>query len=161
MSNSIRHWMNIVEAVIGYDLLNRISPFTVQGRKNSAYISKIQDEINNEESGLLTDFGKYAEFYNFNKNNSSINAKRNEHYVLIDKLRKFRDKAEIERKNEIAKRKQERQAKLDGYKKSGADEYKNYIDAAKKQVAKTASKQASKLSKQRHTISIMAKRKLR
>ena len=81
--------------------------------------------------------------------------------MLIDKLRKIRDEVDNERRKEIIKNKQERFAELDGFKEAGADEYKKYMDAVKKQVAKTASKQASKLSKQRDALSIMAKTKLR
>lgn len=161
MINNIRHWMNIVESVISGDLLDKISPFTERGKKNLEKINKIKTDIENEEIGLLRGFGKFGEFYDFNNHTNASNAERNEHYMLIDKLRKIRDEVDNERRKEIIKNKQERFAELDGFKEAGADEYKKYMDAVKKQVAKTASKQASKLSKQRDALSIMAKTKLR
>ena len=38
-------------------------------------------EIENEENGLLTGFGKYAEYSDFNKNSSGANTERNEFYL--------------------------------------------------------------------------------
>jgi len=78
--------------------------------------------------------------------------------MLIDKLRKYKEQADKERRDTIIKNKQNRRAELIGYKQAGAEEYEDYMDAVQKYVAKTASKQASKLSKQRDTISTMAKR---
>ena len=161
MSNSIRYWIDIVEGVVPNTLINRVSPFTAQGEKNADYIARIKAEIENEESGLLTGFGKHAEYSDFNKNSSANNTERNEHYMLIDKLRKYKEQADKERRDAINKKKQDRRAELIGYKQAGAEEYEDYMDIVKKRVAKTASKQASKLSKQRDVISTMAKRQIR
>ena len=161
MDKNLRHWIDIVEGVVPNTLINRVSPFTLQGKKNSDYIAQIKAEIENEESGLLTGFGKHAEFSNFNKNSSANNTERNEHYMLIDKLRKYQQQADKERRDAIIKNKQNRRAELTGYAQAGAEEYEDYMDAVQKYVAKTASKQASKLSKQRDTISTMAKRQIK
>jgi len=161
MVKSLRHYIDIVEGVIPNTLINRVSPFTTQGKQNADYIAGIKAEIENEESGLLTGFGKYAEFSNFNKNSSANNTERNEHFMLIDKLRKYKEQADKERRDTIIKNKQNRRAELIGYKQAGAEEYEDYMDTVQKRVAKTASKQASKLSKQRDVISTMAKRQIR
>ena len=81
--------------------------------------------------------------------------------MLIDKLRKYKEQADKERRDAIIKKKQDRRAELIGYAQAGAEEYEDYMDAVQKRVAKTASKQASKLSKQRDAISTMAKRQIR
>ena len=161
MDKSLRHWIDIVEGVVTNTLINRVSPFTAQGEKNADYIARIKAEIENEESGLLTGFGKHAEYSDFNKNSSANNTERNEHYMLIDKLRKYQQQADKERRDAIIKNKQNRRAELIGYAQAGAEEYEDYIDAVKKKIAKTASKQASKLSKQRDAISTMAKRQIK
>ena len=161
MSNSIRYWIDIVEGVVPNTLVNRVSTFTAQSKQNDDYLTRIKAQIENEESGLLTGFGKYAEYSNFNKNSSGANTERNEFYLLNDKLRKYQQQAKKERRDAIIKNKQNRRAELIGYAQAGAEEYEDYIDAVQKHVAKTASKQASKLSKQRDALSIMAKTKLR
>ena len=161
MSNSIRYWIDIVEGVVPNTLVNRVSTFTAQSKQNDDYLTRIKAQIENEESGLLTGFGKYAEYSNFNKNSSGANTERNEFYLLNDKLRKYQQQAKKERRDAIIKNKQNRRAELIGYAQAGAEEYEDYIDAVQKRVAKTASKQASKLSKQRDAISTMAKRQIR
>ena len=97
MVKSLRHYIDIVEGVIPNTLVNRVSPFTAQGEQNADYIARIKAEIENEESGLLTGFGKYAEYSDFNKNSSANNTERNEHYMLIDKLRKYKEQADKEK----------------------------------------------------------------
>ena len=161
MVKSLRHYIDIVEGVIPNTLVNRVSPFTAQSEQNDEYLTRMKAQIENEESGLLTGFGKYAEYSDFNKNSSGANTERNEHYMLIDKLRKYKEQADKERRDAIIKKKQDRRAELIGYKQAGAEEYEDYMDAVQKRVAKTASKQASKLSKQRDVISTMAKRQIR
>ena len=161
MSNSIRYWIDIVEGVVPNTLVNRVSTFTAQSKQNDDYLTRIKAQIENEESGLLTGFGKYAEYSNFNKNSSGANTERNEFYLLNDKLRKYQQQAKKERRDAIIKNKQNRRAELIGYAQAGAEEYEDYIDAVQKHVAKTASKQASKFSKQRDAISTMAKRQIR
>ena len=158
MVKSLRHYIDIVEGIIPNTLLNRVSPFTAQSEQNDEYLTRIKAQIENEESGLLTGFGKYAEYSDFNKNSSGANTERNEFYLLNDKLRKYQQQADKERRDAIIKNKQNRRAELTGYAQAGAEEYEDYMDAVQKYVAKTASKQASKLSKQRDTISTMAKR---
>ena len=158
MDKSLRHWIDIVEGVVPNTLINRVSPFTVQSEQNADYIAQIKAEIENEESGLLTGFGKYAEYSDFNKNSSANNTERNEFYLLNDKLRKYKEQADKERRDAIIKKKQDRRAELIGYVQAGAQQYNDYIDLAKTHVAKMASKNASKFSKQRDAISIMAKR---
>ena len=158
MVKSLRHYIDIVEGIIPNTLVNRVSPFTAQSEQNDEYLTRIKAQIENEESGLLTGFGKYAEYSDFNKNSSGANTERNEHYMLIDKLRKYQQQAEKERKDEIIKKKQDRRAELIGYVQAGAQQYNDYIDLAQTHVAKMASKNASKFSKQRDAISIMAKR---
>ena len=158
MVKSLRHYIDIVEGVIPNTLLNRISPFTAQSEQNDEYLTRIKAQIENEESGLLTGFGKYAEYSNFNKNSSGANTERNEHYMLIDKLRKYQQQAEKERRDEIIKQKQNRRAELIGYAKAGAEQYDDYMDIAQTHVAKMASKNASKLEKQSTALKLMAKR---
>ncbi|MDA1135499.1 MAG: hypothetical protein O2916_04570 [Proteobacteria bacterium] len=140
----MRHYIDIVEGVIPNTLLNRISPFTAQSEQNDEYLTRIKAQIENEESGLLTGFGKYAEYSNFNKNSSGANTERNEHYMLIDKLRKYQQQAEKERRDEIIKQKQNRRAELIGYAKAGAEQYDDYMDIAQTHVAKMASKNMGK-----------------
>ena len=161
MVKSLRHYIDIVEGVITNTLVNRVSPFTAQSKQKDDYLTRIKKEIENEESGLLTGYGKYAEYSDFNKNSRGANTERNEFYLLNDKLRKYQQQAEKERRDEIIKNKENRRAELIGYKQAGAEEYEDYMDAVQKYVAKTASKQASKLSKQRDAISTMAKRQIR
>ena len=158
MVKSLRHYIDIVEGVIPNTLLNRVSPFTAQSKQNDDYLTRIKAQIENEESGLLTGFGKYAEYSNFNKNSSGTNTERNEFYFLNDKLRKYQQQAEKERRDAIIKNKQNRRAELIGYAKAGAEQYDEYMDLAQTHVAKMASKNASKLEKQSNALKLMAKR---
>ena len=158
MVKSLRHYIDIVESVIPNTLLNRVSPFTAQSEQNDEYLTRIKAQIENEESGLLTGFGKYAEYSNFNKNSSGTNTERNEFYLLNDKLRKYQQQAEKERRDAIIKNKQNRLAELIGYAKAGAEQYDEYMDLAQTHVAKMASKNASKLEKQSNALKLMAKR---
>jgi hypothetical protein len=158
MVKSLRHYIDIVESVIPNTLLNRVSPFTAQSKQNDDYLTRIKAQIENEESGLLTGFGKYAEYSNFNKNSSGTNTERNEFYFLNDKLRKYQQQAEKERRDAIIKNKQNRRAELIGYAKAGAEQYDEYMDLAQTHVAKMASKNASKLEKQSNALKLMAKR---
>lgn len=158
MVKSLRHYIDIVEGVIPNTLLNRVSPFTAQSKQNDDYLTRIKAQIENEESGLLTGFGKYAEYSNFNKNSSGANTERNEFYLLNDKLRKYQQQAEKERRDTIIKNKQNRLAELIGYAKAGAEQYDEYMDLAQTHVAKIASKNTSKLEKQSNALKLMAKR---
>ena len=83
MSDSLRYWMNIVEAAISAELLNKVSPYTDEGRKNSAYIAKLQREIEDEESGFMRGFGKHAEFSTFGQDKYAERKERNEHYLML------------------------------------------------------------------------------
>ena len=158
MVKSLRNLIDIVEGVIPNTLVNRVSPFTAQSKQNDDYLTRIKKEIENEENGLLTGYGKYADYSNFNKNSSGANTERNEHYMLIDKLRKYQQQAEKEREQAIIKKKQNRLAELIGYAQAGAEQYNDYMDIAEKHVAKIASKNASKLEKQSNALKLMAKR---
>jgi hypothetical protein len=158
MVKSLRHYIDIVEGVIPNTLVNRVSPFTAQSEQNDEYLTRIKAQIENEESGLLTGFGKYAEYSDFNKNSSGANTERNEHYMLIDKLRKYQQQAEKERRDAIIKNKQNRRAELIGYAQAGAEQYNDYMDIAQTHVAKMASKNSSKLEKQSNALKLMAKR---
>ena len=158
MVKSLRHYIDIVEGVIPNTLVNRVSPFTAQSEQNDEYLTRIKAQIENEESGLLTGFGKYAEYSDFNKNSSGANTERNEHYMLIDKLRKHQQQAKKERRDEIIKNKENRRAELIGYAQAGAEQYDDYMDIAQSHVAKMASKNASKLEKQSTALKLMAKR---
>ena len=158
MVKSLRHYIDIVEGVIPNTLVNRVSPFTAQSEQNDEYLTRIKAQIENEESGLLTGFGKYAEYSDFNKNSSGANTERNEFYLLNDKLRKYQQQAEKERRDEIIKNKQDRRAELIGYAQAGAEQYNDYMDIAQTHVAKMASKNTSKLKKQSTALKMMAKR---
>ena len=158
MVKSLRHYIDIVEGIIPNTLVNRVSPFTAQSEQNDEYLTRIKAQIENEESGLLTGFGKYAEYSDFNKNSSGANTERNEHYMLIDKLRKYQQQAEKERRDTIIKNKQNRRAELIGYAQAGAEQYNDYMDIAQTHVAKMASKNSSKLEKQSNALKLMAKR---
>jgi len=158
MDKSLRHWIDIVEGVVPNTLINRVSPFTVQSEQNADYIAQIKAEIENEESGLLTGFGKYAEYSDFNKNSSANNTERNEFYLLNDKLRKYKEQADKERRDAIIKKKQDRRAELIGYAQAGAEQYDDYMDIAQTHVAKIASKNAGKLEKQGNALKLVAKR---
>jgi len=158
MVKSLRHYIDIVEGIIPNTLVNRVSPFTAQSEQNDEYLTRIKTQIENEESGLLTGFGKYAEYSNFNKNSSGANTERNEFYLLNDKLRKYQQQAEKERRDAIIKKKQDRRAELIGYAQAGAEQYDDYMDIAQTHVAKMASKNASKLEKQSTALKLMAQR---
>ena len=158
MVKSLRHYIDIVEGVIPNTLVNRVSPFTAQSEQNDEYLTRIKAQIENEESGLLTGFGKYAEYSDFNKNSSGANTERNEFYLLNDKLRKYQQQAEKERRDEIIKNKENRRAELIGYAQAGAEQYNDYMDIAQTHVAKMASKNTSKLEKQSTALKLMAKR---
>src|SRR5210317_748353 len=116
MVKGLRNLIDIVEGMIPNTLVNRVSPFTVQSKQNDDYLTRIKNEIENEEKGLLTGYGKYANYSNFNKNSSGANTERNEHFMLIDKLRKYQEQADKERRDAINKKKQDRSAELIGYK---------------------------------------------
>ena len=158
MVKSLRDYIDIVEGVVANTLVNRVSPFTAQSEQNDEYLTRIKTQIENEESGLLTGFGKYAEYSNFNKNSRGANTERNEFYLLNDKLRKYQQQAEKERRDAIIKKKQDRRAELIGYAQAGAEQYDDYMDIAQSHVAKMASKNASKLEKQSNALKLMAKR---
>ena len=161
MVKSLRNYIDIVEGVIPNTLLNRVSPFTAQSEQNDEYLTRIKAQIENEESGLLTGFGKYAEYSDFNKNSNGANTERNEFYLLNDKLRKYQQQAEKERRDAIIKNKQNRRAELIGYAKAGAEQYDDYMDLAQTHVAKMASKNTSKLEKQSNALKLMAKRTIK
>ena len=158
MVKSLRHYIDIVEGVIPNTLVNRVSPFNAQSKQNDEYLTRIKKEIENEENGLLTGYGKYAEYSNFNKNSSGASTERNEHYNLIDKLRKYQQQTKKEREEAIIKKKQNRRAELIGYAQAGAEQYDEYMDLAQTHVAKMASKNASKLEKQSNALKLMVKR---
>jgi len=158
MVKSLRHYIDIVEGIIPNTLVNRVSPFTAQSEQNDEYLTRIKAQIENEESGLLTGFGKYAEYSDFNKNSSGANTERNEFYLLNDKLRKYQQQAEKERRDAIIKNKENRRAELIGYAQAGAEQYDDYMDIAQTHVAKMASKNTSKLEKQSTALKLMAKR---
>ena len=158
MVKSLRHYIDIVEGIIPNTLVNRVSPFTAQSEQNDEYLTRMKAQIENEESGLLTGFGKYAEYSDFNKNSSGANTERNEFYLLNDKLRKYQQQAEKERRDEIIKNKENRRAELIGYAQAGAEQYDDYMDIAQTHVAKMASKNTSKLEKQSTALKLMAKR---
>ena len=158
MVKSLRHYIDIVEGIIPNTLVNRVSPFTAQSEQNDEYLTRIKAQIENEESGLLTGFGKYAEYSDFNKNSRGANTERNEFYLLNDKLRKYKQQAEKERRDAIIKNKQNRRAELIGYAQAGAEQYNDYMDIAQTHVAKMASKNSSKLEKQSNALKLMAKR---
>ena len=158
MVKSLRHYIDIVEGIIPNTLVNRVSPFTAQSEQNDEYLTRMKAQIENEESGLLTGFGKYAEYSDFNKNSSGANTERNEFYLLNDKLRKYQQQAEKERRDEIIKNKENRRAELIGYAQAGAEQYDDYMDIAQTHVAKMASKNTSKLKKQSTALKMMAKR---
>ena len=158
MVKSLRHYIDIVEGVIPNTLVNRVSPFTAQSEQNDEYLTRIKAQIENEESGLLTGFGKYAEYSDFNKNSSGANTERNEFYLLNDKLRKYQQQAEKERRDAIITNKQNRRAELIGYAQAGAEQYDDHMDIAQTHVAKMASKNVSKLEKQSNALKLMAKR---
>ena len=158
MVKSLRHYIDIVEGIIPNTLVNRVSPFTAQSEQNDEYLTRIKTQIENEESGLLTGFGKYAEYSDFNKNSSGANTERNEFYLLNDKLRKYQQQAEKERRDAIITNKQNRRAELIGYAQAGAEQYNDYMDIAQTHVAKMASKNTSKLKKQSTALKMMAKR---
>ena len=158
MVKSLRHYIDIVEGIIPNTLVNRVSPFTAQSEQNDEYLTRIKTQIENEESGLLTGFGKYAEYSDFNKNSSGANTERNEFYLLNDKLRKYQQQAEKERRDAIITNKQNRRAELIGYAQAGAEQYNDYMDIAQTHVAKMASKNSSKLEKQSNALKLMAKR---
>ena len=161
MVKSLRHYIDIVEGIIPNTLVNRVSPFTAQSEQNDEYLTRIKAQIENEESGLLTGFGKYAEYSNFNKNSRGANTERNEFYLLNDKLRKYQQQAEKERRDAIIKNKQDRRAELIGYAQAGAEQYDDYMDIAQSHVAKIASKNAGKLEKQGNSLKLMAKRQIK
>ena len=161
MIKILRHWIDIVEGVVANTLIYRVSPFTAQGEKNADYIAQIKAQIENEESGLLTGFGKYAEYSDFNKNSSANNTERNEFYLLNDKLRKYKEQADKKRRDAIIKKKQDRRAELIGYAQAGAEQYDDYMDIAQSHVAKIASKNAGKLEKQGNSLKLMAKRQIK
>ena len=52
-------------------------------------LARMKAQIENEESGLLTGYGKYKGYSNFNKNSRRANNERNEFNLLNDKLRKY------------------------------------------------------------------------
>ena len=158
MVKSLRHYIDIVEGIIPNTLVNRVSPFTAQSKQKDDYLTRIKKEIENEESGLLTGYGKYAEYSDFNKNSRGANTERNEFYLLNDKLRKYQQQAEKERRDEIIKNKENRRAELIGYAQAGAEQYNDYMDIAQTHVAKMASKNSSKLEKQSNALKLMAKR---
>jgi hypothetical protein len=158
MVKSLRHYIDIVEGIIPNTLVNRVSPFTAQSKQKDDYLTRIKKEIENEESGLLTGYGKYAEYSDFNKNSRGANTERNEFYLLNDKLRGYQQQAEKERRDAIIKNKQNRRAELIGYAQAGAEQYNDYMDIAQTHVAKMASKNASKLEKQSTALKLMAKR---
>jgi len=158
MVKSLRHYIDIVEGIIPNTLVNRVSPFTAQSKQKDDYLTRIKKEIENEESGLLTGYGKYAEYSDFNKNSRGANTERNEFYLLNDKLRGYQQQAEKERRDAIIKKKQDRRAELIGYAQAGAEQYNDYMDIAQTHVAKMASKNSSKLEKQSNALKLMAKR---
>lgn len=161
MSDSIRHWMNIVEAAISAALLQKVSAETEEGRRNAAYIARLQQQIEDEESGFMGGFGKYREFSKFETGDNAERWERNEHYLMLDKLKKYEQEHLAQRQHQLNKKRQKEQAEIRGYEQAGRDEYDDYMAKVKKHVANLASKQTSKLTQQRKAIDIMAKRKIK
>ena len=78
--------------------------------------------------------------------------------MLIDKLMKYQQQVDKERRDAIIKNKLDKHAVLIGYAQAGAEQYNDYMDLARTHVAKMASKNASKLEKQSTALKLMAKR---
>ena len=50
----MRHWIDIVEAALSAELLDKVSPYTERGQANAEKIERLQKQIDAEEQNSIS-----------------------------------------------------------------------------------------------------------
>jgi len=153
----MRHWIDIVEAALSAELLDKVSPFTTRGRANAEKIEQLQNQIDAEEQNSITNVPISLQ----HTDEQDEEAWRTDMELLRMELEKKKQSASRALRAEQEKAQELHQAKIDGYAQAGKAEWEDYYDKVKQQVSKLADKHMSTTAKQGKAIAAMAKRQLK
>ena len=153
----MRHWIDIVEAALSAELLDKVSPFTTRGRANAEKIEQLQNQIDAEEQNSISN----APVSSQHTDEQDEQAWRTNMELLKMELEKKKQTALRALRAEQEKAQELHQAKMDGYAQAGKAEWEDYYDKVKQQVSKLADKHMSSTVNQGKAISAMATRHLK
>ena len=143
---SLKHYISEVEADKRTQFLNAVSSKAHKGAVTADVLAQWQRDIETDENGFK----------------GSLTADDdNEMQLLRDKAEKLQQQRISNHKRSIKQQQKRQQAEISGYKQAGKDEYEDYMNKVKKQVAAIANKKTSKLAQQRKAIALMAKRSIK
>ena len=153
----MRHWIDIVEAALSAELLDKVSPFTARGQANADKIERLQNEIDAEEQNSISNVPVSLQ----HTDEQDEQAWRTDMELLKMELEKKKQSAMRLLRAQRQKAQELHQAKMDGYAQAGKAEWEDYYDKVKQQVSKLADKHMSTTAKQGKAIAAMAKRQLK
>ena len=153
----MRHWIDIVEAALSAELLDKVSPYTERGQANAEKIERLQKQIDAEEQNSISNVPISLQ----HTDEQDEQAWRTDMELLRMELEKKKQSALRALRAEQEKAQEIHQAKLDGYTQAGREEWEDYYDKVKKQVSTFADKHMSTTAKQGKAIAAMAKRQLK
>jgi len=143
---SLKHYITEVEADKRRQFLNAVPSKTHKGAVTADVLAQWRRDIETDENGfkggLTADDDK-------------------EMQLLRDKAEKLQQQRVSNHKRSIKQQQQRQEAEISGYKQARRDEYEDYMNKVKKQVAAMAGKKTSKLAQQRKAIALMAKRSIK
>lgn len=153
----MRHWIDIVEAALSAELLDKVSPFTARGQANADKIERLQKQIDAEEQNSISKLPVSMQ----HTDEQDEQAWRTNMELLKMELEKKKQSALRLLRAQRQKAQELHQAKMDGYAQAGREEWEDYYDKVKQQVSKLAYKHMSTTAKQGKAIAAMAKRQLK
>ena len=153
----MRHWIDIVEAALSAELLDKVSPFTERGQANAEKIERLQKQIDAEEQNSISNVPVSLQ----HTDEQDEQAWRTDMELLKMELDKKKQSAMRLLRAQRQKAQELHQAKMDGYAQAGKAEWEDYYDKVKQQVSTLADKHMSTTAKQGKAIAAMAKRQLK
>ena len=153
----MRHWIDIVEAALSAELLDKVSPFTARGQANADKIERLQKQIDAEEQNSISNVPVSLQ----HTDEQDEQAWRTDMELLKMELEKKKQSAMRLLRAQRQKAQEIHQAKMDGYAQAGKAEWEDYYDKVKQQVSTLADKHMSTTAKQSKAIAAMAKRQLK
>ena len=153
----MRHWIDIVEAALSAELLDKVSPFTARGQANADKIERLQKQIDAEEQNSISNVPVSLQ----HTDEQDEQAWRTDMELLKMELEKKKQSSLRLLRAQRQKAQELHQAKMDGYAQAGREEWEDYYDKVKQQVSKLADKHMSTTAKQGKAIAAMAKRQLK
>ena len=153
----MRHWIDIVEAALSAELLDKVSPFTARGQANADKIERLQKQIDAEEQNSISNVPVSLQ----HTDEQDEQAWRTDMELLKMELDKKKQSAMRLLRAQRQKAQEIHQAKMDGYAQAGKAEWEDYYDKVKQQVSTLADKHMSTTAKQGKAIAAMAKRQLK